>query len=107
MGIPFSLYGQNSKYMNISDPNYAKGFMDYETDGYNIAKELFSGIYTKITEEQRKHVEACLGIDSHISRKEMKDVFYKAFLKKGLTVKGLFRVLKFIIRHPFSQNRWC
>lgn len=96
MGIPFSLFGQESKYINTSGDRIYDG--DYkEREGYQIAENVFSGIHKHITNEQKEHVEKNIGTNPDLSRNEMKTLFYKAFLKKGLTPRVFFYIIKYLL----------
>ncbi len=83
MGIPFSLYGEKSRYFNVSDPNFVKGELSLESVEYTVASKLFDGINLTISDEQKVFVERQLGCDSYLSREDMHNVLFKAYFKRG------------------------
>lgn len=83
MGIPFSIYGANPKYINSSDPNVTMGEYDpyNELQSYKIMYDLFNGLNKEISTEQREIVERDLGLKDGLNRLEMSKVLYRAFFK--------------------------
>ena len=83
MGIPFSIYGNRQKYINKDDPNICIGEYDpYKEDkAYKRAHDIFTGLFTSITSEQKEMVDTGLGIRNGISRWKMAQVLYMSFLK--------------------------
>ncbi len=83
MGIPFSIYGNSQEYINAGDPNISIGAYDpsKESKTYQRAYDLFHGLFTSITPEQKKMVETELGIRHGISRWKMAQALYVSFLK--------------------------
>jgi hypothetical protein len=86
MGIPFSLYGEEPKYVNKGDTNIEMGaYESYKGQKtYQQAVHLFSGEYTAITQEQKHFVEYELGMYTTISRWKTAFLLYKAYLQYAL-----------------------
>jgi FkbM family methyltransferase len=87
MGIPFSLFGNEPKYMNKGDRNVEAGAYESfkQQPTYQKAKELFSGFFNTITEEQKYFVNYELGKLTTVSRTKASFLLYKAlflYLKK-------------------------
>ncbi len=104
MGIPFSLYGQEPEFINISDSSIKEGKLDLSEDysEYDRLSSLFEGLYTEITREQKELVEHNLGLHEGISRFEMTKALYTAYLKHG----NLFEDLKYTIARYSKKPRW-
>lgn len=83
MGIPFSIYGDRPKDFNINDENIELGEHDpyEESPGYRHIYDLFNGLNTKITAEQKITVENNLGIYDGVSRCKMAMILYSALFK--------------------------
>jgi len=92
MGIPFSIYGNQPKYINKDNPNIKIGNFDAYTEfsQCKIIYDLFDGLFEEITEEQKKLVERDLGLIDGVSRLEMAKILYLAFFKQ-LNIKDLFQ----------------
>lgn len=91
MGIPFSLYGNKQVYINTGDPNIPYGEWDpyKESKSYRMMSDLFSGLQTEITQEQKEVVETTLGLKDGIGRIKMSFVLYSSFLKWALNKRKL------------------
>lgn len=96
LGIPFLLYGSTPVLINKSDPNLKNGEYKYiENSGYKESYDLFSGWKKEITEEQKAHVEECLGVKNSISRLELTKILYTTYLKKGNLIKDLLFAINY------------
>ncbi len=85
MGIPFSIYGNQPKYINRGDPNVASGEYDpYQFDAFRQLFELFRGLTTTISEAQREEIARRLGLKDGISRFKMATLLYGAFMQQGV-----------------------
>ena len=83
MGLPFSIYGTNPKFINRNNDNFKIGEWDpyQEFVNYRQVYNLFKGLNTKITVEQKIIVEDGLGISDGVSRYEMATILYWSFFK--------------------------
>lgn len=83
MGIPFSLYGNKQVFINTGDPNVAMGeyepYKEFQT--YRVVHDLFRGLHTTITPEQKNLVETDLGLRDGVSRVKMASILYTSLLK--------------------------
>jgi hypothetical protein len=104
MGIAFSLYGDKPKIINIDNPYELSGEIKCDSDHYNEGNRLFSSLNTVVSSEQQKHVSECLGLDSSLSAKEVRNVLYKAFIKKACSPKF---IVKFIIHYIAYLKNCC
>lgn len=90
MGIPHFLYGTPPHYINKGDQNIPLG----RYDAANIFEQqrkltnMFMGIQTHITPEQKEIVENELGINHTISRVKCAYVLYKALLLYKMRYHG-------------------
>ncbi len=73
IGIPFSLYGPGSVARNRKDNNNIINKGNF----YEKAKDIFEGINTKISSEQRQFVLEEVGIDDTINPKDLRRIFLK------------------------------
>jgi len=91
MGIPFSIYGNQPKFINKSDPNVKAGEYNYydEYAEYRIIYDMFHDLQKEITPEQKELVERDLGLKEGISRFKMAKILYISYLKQGNLVKDL------------------
>jgi hypothetical protein len=105
MGIPFSIYGNREVFINKEDTNITIGEWDpyKESRHYREAFDLFNGLYTDITQEQRSLVENDLGLSEGISRFHMSVVLYRSFIQWTLSRAGLKFVAAGIKRKLFSR----
>ena len=83
MGIPFFIYGNKQVFINHRDPNIPKGLYDpyAEFEGRRQVRDMFSGLFTKISPAQKEYVETTLGLKDGLSREKMAWVLYSSFLK--------------------------
>lgn len=83
MGIPFSLFGSEPKYLNKGDANMELGaYTSYKEQAtFKIALTLFSGLFTEITPEQKKFVNFELGKHHSISRIKASFLLYRALIQ--------------------------
>jgi hypothetical protein len=83
MEIPFFLSGEPPKYVNKGDHNIPLGNYDpyKEYELYRKAYDLFSGVTTSISIEQKNFVTTSLGLHSGISRLQMAKVLYSSFFR--------------------------
>lgn len=91
MGIPFSIYGNKQVFINKGDSNVVLGEYDpyKEFHSYRTMYDLFLGLHTEITQEQRDIVETDLGLRDGISRAKMSYVLYTSFFKWLISSTGL------------------
>ena len=82
MGIPFSIYGNKQIFINKDDPNIPYGEYDpYKLfASYRAVHDLFNGLHTEISQEQKVFVETHLGIRDGVSRRDMNRILYRSFL---------------------------
>lgn len=110
MGIPFSLYGSKACFINISDPNFLSGPMEYETAGYKLAASLFNGINMSVTEQQREHVLACLGCSDSLSRLEMHRVLMRAYIRRKSFIykvqREILRIVDNCVTHVCRKKKF-
>ncbi len=106
MGIPFSLYGEDPKYLNKGDMNVEMGtYNSYKSqETYQKAETLFKGLYTTITEEQNHFVNFELGKYTTISRKKAAYLLYKAFLQYSIKHPVNFKYLKTFFAAGISEK---
>jgi len=92
MGIPFSIYGDKPVFENSKDPNTAQGKIDFcdHSQNYKEVYDLFNGIFTEITTEQKALVERDLGLKDGLSRKELNKVLRQAYFAQGKLFTDLF-----------------
>ena len=71
--MPFSIYGNKQIFINNRDPNLPKGPYDpyAEFQPYRDVHDMFAGLSTDITPEQKEYVETALGLKDGLSRREM------------------------------------
>lgn len=102
MGLPFFLYGTPQDFVNRSDANQPLGKYDpYEQfSGYRQMYDLFDGLRTEITAEQKQIVMRDLGLLSGVSRLRMAYILYKAYLSRGLFFSDGWWLLKSALRRP-------
>ena len=96
MGVPFSLVGPDPKLLNISDENFEKGKIrsDHLNPDFQKTSNLFKGYYSKISNQQFRHVKKHLGILYTISRFQLSIVLYKSFFCWILSPKKIYRFSK-------------
>jgi hypothetical protein len=106
MGIPFSLYGEEPKYLNEGDTNVEMGIYDsYKSqETYQKAKALFQGLNTSITLEQDDFVNFELGKYTTIGRKKAAYLLYKAFLQYSIKHPTNFKYLKTIFYAAVNEK---
>lgn len=97
MRIPFFIYGNKEKTINISDKNFPKGTIEEPNhEQYKYLKDKLSlGKNFKVAKYDKKiifEVESALGIYDGISRKKMFFVLYSALLIWIVKFKWLFWV---------------
>lgn len=84
MGIPHFIYGNKPVFNNKGDNNVSPG-MDFDPiNEWEITRkiyDLFYGLHTEITPEQKEIVEIELGIRDGLSRSKMAYVLYTSFIK--------------------------
>lgn len=82
MGMPFSIYGEKQQFINREDTNIVSGEYDpYKLfESCRVAHDLFSGLYTDITEEQKKFVETHLGLYDGVGRIKMAIILYTSLV---------------------------
>lgn len=110
MGIPFSIYGDRQVFINKSDPNIPMGEYDpyKEFPSFRIMHDMFSGLQTVITKEQRDIVETDLGLRDGISRSKMAYVLYSSLLKwifSPASIRFVSSLIKESINRRFSRNK--
>lgn len=83
MGIPFFVYGNKSKQINKSNPNYPQGQVtDYQDSKlYQSLEKIFSGLDCAITKKKKKLTERSLGIYDGLGRIKMAYVLYSSLIK--------------------------
>jgi hypothetical protein len=91
MGIPFFAFGNKQVFINRGDPNVTIGEYDpyKESPSYRTLYDMFNGLHTKITPEQRDLIETDLGLRDGISRIKMSYVLYVSFFKWMISTAGL------------------
>ena len=110
MGIPFSIYGNKQIFINSGDPNVTIGEYDpyKESPSYRKVYDMFFGLHTKITQEQKELVEVDLGLRHGISRAKMAYVLYNSFIKWAYLstsgVKFIFSEAKRSIKRRISKR---
>jgi hypothetical protein len=106
MGIPFSLYGEEPKYLNKGDKNVEMGtYNSYKgQETYQKAEALFRGLNTTITKEQNHFVNLELGKYTTISRKKAAYLLYKAFLLYSIKHPANFKYLKTFFGAAISEK---
>jgi hypothetical protein len=83
IGLPFSIYGSNPKFINRNNDHFKIGKWDpyQEFVNYRQVYNLFRGLNTKISVEQKTTVEDGLGINNGVSRCKMAIILYQSFFK--------------------------
>lgn len=109
MGIPFSIYGNKQKFINRGDPNVTMGEYDPYEKSPSVKRlyEMFYGLRTVITKEQRDIVETDLGLRDGISRSKMAYVLYSSLLKwifSPASIRFVSPLIKESINRRFSGN---
>lgn len=96
MGIPFFIYGEEVFFKDyVNDKNeFIERHSVCEFDEAKKVYNMFYGIRTEITPEQREYVEKRLGIHNCISRKKMARILYLSYLKRGFLIRDLLRWYK-------------
>lgn len=79
MGIPFSFLRQENVLYNNKDINMPKGIMPKSSQTQKI-ENLFLGINTTITSQQRNFVDYVVSMKNYISREEMYKVLQEALV---------------------------
>lgn len=99
MGIPFSLYGTEAYFNNISNDSIPKGIYDIsQNEIYTQNAAAFKGLNKTITEEQKKLADHYLGLENPSSRQEIAKVLYMAYLKNRNPIKDCLSAAKKIIK---------
>ncbi|WP_020526902.1 hypothetical protein [Flexithrix dorotheae] len=80
LGLPFSLIGNPPIYKNISDPNFNKGVLINNSDHKSYVIKLFTGLFDKISPEQKELVNSELGLKNSIGRLSFIFLIYKTLL---------------------------
>jgi hypothetical protein len=103
MGIPFSIYGNKQIFINRKDPNITKGLYDpyKEFERFKYVYDLFSGLNTSISSEQKDYVEGSLGLKGGLSRSRMSIVLYTSLFKWLISGIGI----KYIFKYIFELNK--
>jgi hypothetical protein len=96
MGVPFSLYGTPATFVNRNDSNLPKGKM-VPCQTISRVYELFSGVFTGISEQQKMYVETSLGLNSSLSRIRMAGVLYLSFFKWLFSTRGIKFIWKWFV----------
>lgn len=104
MGIPFSLWGEEAKAFNLSDPNLPKGDLTAARAGDFVRPlALFSGIHTRITPEQKEFVEFSLGVHDGISGEELGRIFREAYQKRGRPALDRLTAARYQVEYGFKR----
>jgi hypothetical protein len=105
MALPFSLYGSPQKFVNKADPNVTIGIYDpkKEYSGFRRVSELFSGLHTQITTEQKRFCESDLGLNLGISRIKMAKILYHAYWQQGTFSEDMLNLVLWVIRRIKSN----
>lgn len=103
MGIPFSIYGNRPKFNYKNSPHVDDGKLDIEKiySNYDDVLNLFSKDPCEITDEQRKYVENCMGINDCISRFKMAQILYFAYFKYLIKGGPIVDSLEYVKKYPF------
>lgn len=101
MGIPFSLYGTPPVLVMNGESHLSKGVIAFNSKNYANFVDLFQGIHTSISVEQKQYVESSVGIYNHLTRYEMAKLLYVAYLKHG----NFFEDFKFFCKTVLGYNR--
>lgn len=104
MGVPFFIYGEKSKMINLEDENYEIGEMDFNKfEGYKEAYELFLKDPFKdkiaISKDQLDYVNDKLGKDSGVSRLQFTILLWWAILVYRFSI---IRMIKKFIKLKFA-----
>ncbi len=102
LGIPFSLVGQEPIYYNHShDKNKPSKYKVTDYEYGRIAKKLFFGLNTFISNDQKKFVLLETGSNKIISPKMLNSILREEFQKSLTNSKGIKNIFKFYAKSSY------
>lgn len=104
MGLPFFLYGDEIEYDNKADPGLPIGKVKISFPKVLEISKMFSEITDTISPEQKKEIDAGLGIHDGISRLKMANILYSAYFKKTTFKKEIKRIILYI-KYFFNHKK--